>query len=150
MRKIIVDTNIIFSFLLNTRGSIGDLLFNKGGAFEYFSNEYMRYEIRKHWAKLKKISKLSDSELETAYDKLLARLTFINEELIPENIWHHSEKIVADFDPDDIDFVALTKHLKGSLWTGDKTLYDKLKEKRFRSVYNTNDMLRLRSRLSRK
>lgn len=63
MRKIVVDTNILFSFLLNTQGSIGDLLFNEEGTFEYYSNEYMRYEIRKHWAKLKKISKLSDSEL---------------------------------------------------------------------------------------
>ena len=150
MRKIVVDTNILFSFLLNTQGSIGDLLFNEEGIFEYYSNEYMRYEIRKHWAKLKKISKLNDSELETAYDKLLARLTFINEELIPKNTWLQSEKIVAGIDPDDIDFVALTKYLKGSLWTGDKQLYDGLKGKRFRTVYNTTDMILLRSRLTRK
>ena len=150
MRKIVVDTNILFSFLLNTQGSIGDLLFNGEGIFEYYSNEYMRYEIRKHWAKLKKISKLNDSELETAYDKLLARLTFIYEELIPKNIWLQSEKIVAGVDPDDIDFVALTKYLKGSLWTGDKQLYDGLKRKRFRTVYNTTDMIMLRSRLTRK
>lgn len=150
MKKIIVDTNIIFSFLLNTRSSIGDLLFNEEGVFEFYSNEYMLYEIRKHWAKLKKISKLSDSELETAYDKLLARLTFINEALIPKSTWLQSEKIVAGIDPDDIDFVALTKYLKGSLWTGDKILYKKLKGKRFRTIYNTADMLRLRSRLTRK
>jgi predicted nucleic acid-binding protein len=150
MKKIIVDTNILFSFLLNTQGNIGDLLFNEEGIFEFYSNEYMRYEIRKHWAKLKKISKLSDSELETAYDKLLARLTFINEELIPRNTWLQSEKIVAGIDPDDIDFIALTKYLKGSLWTGDKPLYDGLKEKKFKTVYNTNDMIRLRSRLTKK
>lgn len=150
MKKIIVDTNIIFSFLLNTRGSIGDLLLNDEGVFEYFSNEYMRYEIRKHWAKLKKISRLNDAELETSYDKLRARLTFINEELIPEKIWLQSEKTVKEIDPDDIDFVALTKYLGAALWTGDKLLYTKLKAKRFRTVYNTNDMLRLRSRLTGK
>jgi len=110
----------------------------------------MRYEIRKHWSKLKKISKLGDKELETAYDLLLARLTFINEELIPKNIWLQSEKIVTSIDPDDIDFVALTKYLKGYLWTGDKPLYDGLKGNHFRTVYNTADMLQLRSRLTRK
>ncbi|MEJ7821388.1 MAG: hypothetical protein WKF85_03645 [Chitinophagaceae bacterium] len=46
----------------------------------------MRFEIRKHWSKLKRISKLTDLELETAYDKMLTKLIFINEELIPENI----------------------------------------------------------------
>jgi len=40
MKKIIVDTNIIFSFLVNTQGSISDLLFNEEGVFEFFSNEY--------------------------------------------------------------------------------------------------------------
>lgn len=150
MKKIIVDTNIIFSFLLNTKGSIGDLLFNAEESFEFFSNEYMQYEIRKHWPKLKKISGLSDHELQTAYDKLLTRITFINEELIPEKIWLQSEKTVARIDPDDIDFVALTKYLKGILWTGDKRLYKKLKEQSFRTVYNTDDLLRFRKRITGK
>ncbi len=148
MKRIIVDTNIIFSCLLNTKGNIGDILFNSENIFEFFSNEYMRFEIHKHWPKLKKISKLYDEELETAYDKLLTRLTFINEAFIPKEIWQKSEQIVATIDPDDIDFVALSKYLKGSLWTGDKLLYKKLKEIRFRSVYNTTDMLSLRSKLT--
>ena len=70
MKKIVVDTNIIFSCLLNTEGKIGDLLFNSNEVFDFFSNDYMRFEIHKHWSKLKKISKLSDSDLETAYEKL--------------------------------------------------------------------------------
>lgn len=50
MKKIIVDTNIIFSCLLNSQGTIGDLVFNSDDVFECYSNEYMRLEIRKHWA----------------------------------------------------------------------------------------------------
>ena len=149
MRAIIVDTNIIFSCLLNSQGSIGDLIFNSEETFEFYSNEYMRSEIRKHWERLKKISKLTDIQLETAYDKMLPRLNFVNEELIPHADWEKSEKLVQDIDPDDIDFVALTKYLKGILWTGDKPLYEGLKAKRFRSVYNTQDMVRLRNRLSK-
>ena len=150
MTKIIVDTNIIFSCLLNSQGTIGDLIFNSENIFDFFSNQYMRFEIRKHWNKLKKISKLKDLELETAYDKMLAKLTFINEELIQQNDWEKAEALVADIDLDDSDFVALTRYLKGSLWTGDKTLYDGLKAKRFRTVYNTKDMIKLRNRLTRK
>lgn len=148
MKKIIVDTNIIFSCLLNSEGTIGDLIFNSEKIFQFYSNQYMRFEIRKHWGKLKKISKLTDLELETAYEKMLTKLTFINEELIPQRDWEKAETLVADIDLDDTDFVALTKHLKGSLWTGDKRLYDGLKSKRFRSVYNSQDILKLRDRLT--
>lgn len=81
MKKIIVDTNIIFSCLLNSQGTIGDLIFN--------------------------------------------------------------------IDIDDTDFVALTRYLKGCLWTGDKPLYEGLKAKRFRTIYNTQDMIKLRDRLTR-
>ena len=87
MKKIIVDTNIIFSCLLNSDGTIGDLIFNSENIFEFYSNQYMRFEIRKHWNKLKKISKLTDLELENAHDKMLKKLTFINEELIPQSDW---------------------------------------------------------------
>jgi hypothetical protein len=38
--------------------------------------------------------------------------------------------------------------LKGSLWTGDKPLYEGLKGKRFRTVYNTQDLMKLRNRLT--
>ena len=149
MKKIIVDTNIIFSCLLNSNGTIGDLIFNSDDVFEFYSNQYMRFEMHKHWDKLKKISKLTDVELDTAYNKMLTKLMFINEELILQTDWKKAEFLVADIDLDDTDFVALTRYLKGSLWTGDKPLYEGLKAKRFRTVYNTQDMIRLRNRLIR-
>ncbi len=150
MRKIIVDTNIIFSCLLNSQGTIGDLIFNSDTIFDFYSNEYMRFEIRKHWSKLIKISKLTDLELEIAFGKMLIKLTFTNEELIPKEIWEKAEALVADIDIDDIDFVALTRYLKGSLWTGDKPLYNGLKAKRLRTVYNTQDIIKLRNRILRR
>jgi predicted nucleic acid-binding protein len=149
MKKIIVDTNIIFSCLLNSQGTIGDLIFNSDNIFTFYSNDYMRFEIRKHWSKLKKISKLTDIELQTALNKTLTKLNFINEELIPDKIWKNSEVLVSEIDLDDTDFVALTKYLKASLWTGDKPLYDGLKLKRFRAVYNTQDIIKVRNRITK-
>lgn len=150
MKKIVVDTNIIFSCLVNSQGIIGDIIFNSEDIFEFYSNQYMRFEIRKHWDKLKKISKLTDQELTTSYEKMLTKFIFINEELIPQKDWEKAETLVQNIDLDDTDFVALTKHLKGGLWTGDKPLYDGLKAKRFRSVYNTQNIVKLRDRLTRR
>jgi predicted nucleic acid-binding protein len=103
--KIIVDTNIIFSTLLNSNGTIGDLFFNSNTHFEFYSCSYMRFEIQKHWEKLKKISKLSDEQLEISYAQILSKIKFINEEIIPVEIWLTSEEITKDIDIDDIDFV---------------------------------------------
>ncbi len=149
MRKLVVDTNIIFSCLLNSNGTIGDLIFNSDTVFEFYSNQYMRHEIRKHWNKLKKISKLSDAALEISYERMLHQITFINEELIPEKDWLKAEQIADDIDIDDTDFIALTRYLKASLWTGDKVLYQGLKDKKFRSVIQTSDLFKLRTRLSK-
>ena len=70
--KIVVDTNIIFS-----------TLFNSDRHFEFYSCNYMRYEILKHWERLKKISKLSDEQLHVSYTQVHSKLKFINEEIIP-------------------------------------------------------------------
>jgi predicted nucleic acid-binding protein len=143
--KIVVDTNIIFSALLNSDGIIGDLIFNSSKHFEFYSCSYMRFEIQKHWEKLKKISKLSDEQLEVSYAQILTKIKFINEEIIPVKIWLSSEKITKDIDIDDTDFVALTRFLKATLWTGDKVLYNGLKGIGFKKVLNTSDLLELRN-----
>lgn len=142
--KTVVDTNIIFSVLLNSNGTIGDLLFNSDKHFEFYSCSYMRYEIQKHWERLKKISKLPDEQLQISYLQVLSKLKFINEEIIPVETWLASEKITKEIDIDDTDFVALTKFLKATLWTGDKVLYNGLKEIGFKKLLNTTELLALR------
>ncbi len=143
--KIIVDTNIIFSTLLNSNGTVGNLLFNSDKHFEFFSCSYMRYEIQKHWVKLKKISKLTDKQLEISHQQVFSKLKFIEEAIIPKNIWLDSEEICMDIDIDDVDFVALTKFLKATLWTGDKILHNGLKKKNFKRVLNTQELFELRT-----
>src|SRR6185312_9236460 len=129
--KIVVDTNIIFSTLLNSNHTIGDLLFNSDKHFEFYSCSYMRYEIQNHWERLKRISKLSEEQLQVSYMQILSKLKFINEEIIPAETWLASEEVTKEIDIDDIDFVALTKFLKATLWTGDKALYNGLKKHNF-------------------
>jgi predicted nucleic acid-binding protein len=148
--KIVVDTNIIFSTLLNSNSTIGDLLFNSDRHFEFYSCSYMRYEIQKHWEKLKKISKLSDKQLQVSYTQVLSKLKFINEEIIPVETWLASEEITKGIDIDDTDFVAMTKFLKATMWTGDKVLYNGLKKRGFKKLLNTTELLALRAAKRRK
>jgi len=148
--KIVVDTNIIFSTLLNSNSTIGDLLFNSDKHFEFYSCNYMRYEIQKHWERLKKISKLSEEQLQVSYTQAISKLKFINEEIIPVETWLSSEQITKGIDLDDTDFVALTKFLKATLWTGDKVLYNGLRRLEFKKLLNTTELLALRTTKSEK
>ena len=83
--------------------------------------------------------------MQISYNQVLLKLKFINEEIIPQETWLVSEKITKDIDIDDSDFVALTKFLKATLWTGDKTLYNGLKKKGFKKLLNTSELLALRT-----
>lgn len=106
----------------------------------------MRYEIQKHWNRLKMISKLSHEQLEVSYSHILSRLKFINEEIIPVKTWLAAERITKNIDIDDIDFVALTKFLKATLWTGDKVLFNEPEKINFKDVINTTELLELRNK----
>lgn len=143
--KIVVDTNIIFSSLLNSNGIIGDLLFNSDLSLEFYSCSYMRFEIIKHWVKLKSLSKLSEKELSISYSLILSKLNFINEEIIPTEIWLAAEHLTNAIDLNDTDFVALTKFLNATLWTGDKNLHKGLLELNFKNVVNTSPLMAIRA-----
>lgn len=43
-------------------------------------------------------------------------------ELIPPKIYSYALSLTQDIDIDDIEFVALTEHIKGRFWSGDKEL----------------------------
>ena len=104
----------------------------------------MRVEISKHWPKLKRISKLSEEELQEAKLRVFEKVHFVNEELIPEKTWLIAEEIAMNIDINDVDFIAMTKHLKGYLWTGDTELYEGLKKRTFKSVVNTAELIEMR------
>jgi len=43
MTKIIVDTNIVFSALLNTNSRIGQILINGKNRFDFYSPAYVKF-----------------------------------------------------------------------------------------------------------
>lgn len=60
---VVVDTNIIFSGLLNPDGKIGDLLLNSAGSFDFFAPTFILDELENHHHKLIRISNFSEDEL---------------------------------------------------------------------------------------
>jgi predicted nucleic acid-binding protein len=58
MKIIIVDTNIIFSAILNAQSNIGEILFNNNEQFEFYTSDYLREEIERHLKKIIALSKM--------------------------------------------------------------------------------------------
>ena len=145
--KIVVDTNIIFSAVLNTQGKIGDLLLNSTGYFDFVGADFLKEELVEHHDKLKSISKLSDQSLEIAKERIFRLITFVTPKLIPTDIFIEAEKLVADIDPDDTEHIALTLFLEAKFWSGDKPLHRGLCSKGITWVLNTEELIDMRHTL---
>ncbi|MDY0076828.1 MAG: PIN domain-containing protein [Bacteroidales bacterium] len=140
MIKIIVDTNIVFSALLNINSRIGQILINGKTYFDFYSPEYVKSEIFQHKGKIKSIGKLSDDEFVEAYGLILKNITILNHSLIPLEIYRSSELLCQDIDIDDTIFSAVSDFVKGTLWTGDLKLLNGLKNKGYRNVIKTEEL----------
>ena len=138
--RIIVDTNIVFSAILNSSSKIGKILLHSKGHFQFYSCDYLRTEINRHRNRLLKLTKLSEDELAELESLVTHNITFIDERLLPQDLLKQTEILLKSIDPNDTPFVALTKHLEGKLWTGDLQLYNGLKTKRFKDILTTAEL----------
>lgn len=141
--KIIVDTNIVFSGILNSKSNIGRILIHSKNYFEFYSINFLHAELFKHRAKLLYLTGISEEELQELVNIVTNKIHFIDEEIISSEYTQESTNLILDTDPSDIPFVALTMFLKGKLWTGDNILIKALREKGFKDVMNTKDVFNL-------
>ncbi|RYX85814.1 hypothetical protein EON73_02770 [bacterium] len=142
--RLIVDANIVFSAILNTNSKIGDLLINSKKHFEFIAPDFLRLEIKRHHAKILKVSKLTIEQVLEAEFQTYKDINFISEEQIPKSIWITSEILVADIDPKDIAYVAFAEYFGCKIWSGDKALISGLEKKNFNQFYTTDQLYQLR------
>ncbi len=60
--KIVIDTNIVFSAILNSQSSIGQILLYSDKTIRFYSPRFLQTEIQNHISKIKKYTHLTDSE----------------------------------------------------------------------------------------
>ena len=141
--RIVIDTNIAFSAILNTNSRIGAIILQPGSKLNFYSTEQLYREIREHRQKLKALSGYSDKELDKIIELITGRIRFINPQLISKKAYDQAESLCLEVDVDDTEFVALAEHLKGHLWSGDKELQKGLKEKGWNKFLITSDLVKI-------
>ncbi len=141
--KIVVDTNIVFSGILNSSSRIGKILVHSRKYIHFYSCDFLKHEIAKHRTKLIKLTNLDAEELDELTNLVLTNITFIHQAIIPDKIINVTESILSDIDVTDTPFVALADYLKAKLWTGDLNLVSGLKKKKIKNVITTSELLKL-------
>jgi predicted nucleic acid-binding protein len=141
--RIVVDTNIAFSAILNTNSKIARILLQPKTSFNFYSTEHLLNEIHDHKDKIQELTDYSDSELDRMITLITNKIRFINVLLIPKIIYDNADKLTNDIDADDCEFIALTDHIKGRFWSGDKELRKGLIKKNWDKFILTNELFEI-------
>jgi predicted nucleic acid-binding protein len=138
--KIVVDSNIVFSAILNTQSKIGQLIINGSRFFDFYTVGLLKEEIIEHKNKILHLTKFSQTQFEDTFQIIVSRISFIDDILLTDDEINKATDLVAEIDENDALFVALNNHLYANLWTGDKRLVNGLKEKGYLRIVSTNDL----------
>jgi predicted nucleic acid-binding protein len=119
---------------------IGGIILQPKSRFHFYSTDLLSAEIQEHKKKLKLLAGFSDSELESTILLITNRIRFIDVKLLPTIVLIKAQELLTDIDIDDTEFVALTNHIRGKLWSGDKVLQKGLKQKGWEKFISANEL----------
>ncbi|MCB9263198.1 MAG: putative toxin-antitoxin system toxin component, PIN family [Flavobacteriales bacterium] len=143
--KIVVDTNIVFSAMLNQHGNICDLLLNSLDSFVFYSPSFVLEELDNHTNKLRRLTGYSEKELDYLCRILFTKVDLIDMETLQKKSWEKAIELTKNIDEFDAPFVALAIELDAPLWTGDKKLLNGLVKKGIDWILTTETVARIRN-----
>jgi predicted nucleic acid-binding protein len=137
-KSFVLDSNIVFSALLNTKSPIGKFIMSSNtDTVKFYAPEYLSIEIERYFPRIMKTSGMDEAETRRLLLALYDKIEFVSDQIIPFEFYAKSLQLVRDIDMDDLVFVALNEYLDSTLlWTGDKELYKGLVDKGYNKVVN--------------
>jgi predicted nucleic acid-binding protein len=107
-----------------------------------YTCNFLFVEIFKYKEKIEGFSNLNTDDILSAMRIIFSRIHFINEEIIPCQIFQEAQSLCSDVDEKDTPFVAMSLFLDAPLITGDKKLIKGLKEKGFEKIKALKSVLK--------
>lgn len=138
--KVVVDTNIVFSALLNIDSRIARVLLYNEKEVHFFSCDFLKFEIAKHKQKILKLTHYSETQFSEIEFLVTKNIHFQNHNLINPKILVKSEDMLRGIDIDDAPFLALALSLKAKLWTGDRKLANGLLKQGYSNIISTAEI----------
>ncbi|NOX47077.1 MAG: hypothetical protein GXO89_08885 [Chlorobi bacterium] len=140
--NLIVDTNIIISGLITPQGTIAELIFNKLDKSILVSPRFMLDELQDKFDRILRITKYSNQYLTDLIYLVHKKIDFIDDDLISFENQKKAFELVHDVDKKDLLFVALSLQTGYEIWAGDLKLINGLRQKGFRNVISTNELVK--------
>ena len=134
MNNIIIDTNIVFACLHAKSVTLRDKILNPNNRF--YAPKFLFVELFKHKERILRNSKSTEENNLEYLSSLLHHINFINEDLIPTEIWLKAFQFCKDVDENDTVFIALSMFLNFPIWTRDNNLKSGLMVKGFSNFIN--------------
>jgi predicted nucleic acid-binding protein len=140
LKKVVVDSNILFSALLK-EGMLAAFLTQKRDSLQFITSDFLVEEIQSHWDKLLALSTLNESHLSVAWSKMIKTLHFINPQSIDPIVMAEAHRICKKVDEKDTIFVALALDCQCKLLTGDKKLRNGLERQGYFLCISLKELL---------
>ena len=109
MKRVITDSNIIFSALRGKNSLTRKKILNSGD--EYYAPNFLIGEIFKHKERIISKSKVSEEETLEYLLKILSRVNFVSEDSISTGNFIAAYRLCKEIDENDTPFVALSLEL---------------------------------------
>ena len=132
-RRVVIDTNLIFSALLVDTSGIRETLLDE--SITFYAPNFIVVEIFKHQRKMLKLTKLNEVEFFTFFNRIVENVKFVPLSFISAESREKAYNLCLDVDLKDIPFVALSIELNAPLYTGDNKLKSGLSAKGFDNFY---------------
>jgi predicted nucleic acid-binding protein len=136
--KIVIDANIIFSALIKGNPVYIKVLNN----VDAYAPDFILIELEKYEKRiLKKIS--NKQRMKEIIYKIFKKVSIIPKIGLTKANIKKAYNLCKDVDEKDTPYVALTLELDAYLWTNDKKLADKLREKGFLKILTTDELIKI-------
>ena len=144
MRSFVIDTNLVFSAILQPNGEIAQFFLAYRGMV-LFAPLTMLTELEAHRDRLTELTGMSDEVLDRLTAQYLKHIQVIPDTAIPFESFIRALPLVRDVDLNDVVFVALAGHLNATLVTGDRKLRNGLMAKGYDRACSFVDLQQLLS-----
>ena len=137
---VISDSNIIYSCFYTPNGVIANILKNKKNKVQYIAPDYLLEEIKEHLPSIMRDTNRTKQQALNFLKEITKNITFYSKRDILSKYNKEAEKIAADIDIDDVPFIALHLQEGHKIWTCDKILSNRLKEKGYNICITTAEL----------
>ena len=104
--RVVVDSNIIISGLINTNGNEFAILSNRGDMLNFFSSKIIIDETAKKFKQISSLTRNSENDIQNQFYNIIDTFHLIDENKISTETLHMADLLIRGLDRTDYLFLA--------------------------------------------